>query len=122
MRTPCGRSQQAELERRNRQRELLLELTNSMVSRLEFQEVLEAVAAISLGGPILRTLADRSRNEAAPVLVASARMKTKRIEVSQHGKTSSTAYYAIEALGRKVGEGMEIAGVAQILCSGRNWV
>lgn len=59
-----------------------------------FGVVFLGILAVTLGGTILRTLDERSRNEAAPVRGSAARVVTKRTEIRSHGKTHSTTYYA----------------------------
>jgi ribosomal protein L40E len=52
------------------------------------------VLLFGVGGTILKTLGERSRNEAAPVLASAARVATKRAEIRSRGKSHSTTYYA----------------------------
>jgi hypothetical protein len=75
-----------------------------------FGLVFLVVALVSLGGPILRTLDDRRRNEAAPMLTAAARVAAKRLEVSRRGKSNSTAYYATFDLATGGRLELELAG------------
>jgi ribosomal protein L40E/membrane protein implicated in regulation of membrane protease activity len=59
-----------------------------------FGVVFLAVLLITLGGSILKTLDERSRNQAAPMLTSQTRVVAKRMEVKNRGKSHTTEYYA----------------------------
>lgn len=71
-----------------------------------FGLVFLAVLVISVGGTIIKTIGEQTRNAAAPVLIADAIVTTKRLEVINRGKSHSTEYYATFDLGS--GERIEL--------------
>lgn len=71
-----------------------------------FGLVFLGVLVFNLGGSILKTLGEQSRNESAAVLTSPARLLAKRTEVKGHRNSHSTDYFA--TFGLESGERLEL--------------
>jgi|WetSurMetagenome_2_1015567.scaffolds.fasta_scaffold100548_3 ribosomal protein L40E len=75
-----------------------------------FGVVFLGILVVTLGGTIFKTLEERSRNQALPVLTRPARVVAKRTELKHHGKSHSTSYYATFDLGPGERSELELNG------------